>query len=912
MLENIVENKVKIFISSICDNARYTIIRKALKEILTNTGFVEVYIFEDAASSSFSVEESYLNELEQSDLCIFILDNADKMTEGVIKEYNRANELNKKSMYFFCDEKEKKKTELQVEIEMKGTQRYKIIHEFSNMTHEIYRAVMQDIINMYKYKNHIHEEAKIEKITDSGKTKGYKIKKIDREGLKLATNELLKEINMKEKVNEEKINEFDLLCADFIKVVLKEKKIDEMEFEFLKLKIIEMYSGNLKEVIKNRLNAVKLYYSGNIESCIKTLKNILKFQNEDVPEWIMNDVAIDLRNIENIYLQMHNKVCFENEGQKYINNSEESLYYPLLDRIEADRKNDMLKRIIDYRLDSPYTNKVESFYYIFDYISLCFYIALINGSITHLRITLQRMSETLLSLYMKYDDHDIYIQIIKFFILGQKDKEIEKLLRIYNKKVDIVNSDDINKIYELIENIEIDYYKKISECLLLKYFKYYFSEERYNKTFEKVCNDISNWIDDDNRILDYGKYYFDMLKGNIDRADNKKIVNIVIKVFKNKLMRYYDEALGILQRINYSNIDVKLQEEILKYLIDSIRDKNLCNNINELEKTIISFRKRATIKTKDNLDTIIYKEMNHGFKEIYKLEIEQQNIEYKKMYIKKCIENIHRQNEEQGKDGLYKGYSSNEYITIRNIIKYNNIILETKEINRLMNILIETLISETQTTSAKNSAIQVIIYLKEKFHKKRIWNKYREIIEKNKDKFLQGKEDMFFYEESALLIKFNLKLLYIIFNIKTENDEVELINIAMQLQDYEKIKSLEYINYFLEELDYSKVEEKLIEVMLQYINIMCNEEEIDIRFWATKCLIQLTYSPYKKIALYQLTNIMNSGSSELKITIISRLKQISLDDNDEFIEFIINKAKVDNNFLVRKIAIDFNKEGDKL
>ena len=89
-----------------------------------------------------------------------------------------------------------------------------------------------------------------------------------------------------------------------------------------------MYSGNLKEVIKNRLNAVKLYYSGNIESCIKTLKNILKFQNEDVPEWIMNDVAIDLRNIENIYLQMHNKVCFENEGQKYINNSEESLYYP--------------------------------------------------------------------------------------------------------------------------------------------------------------------------------------------------------------------------------------------------------------------------------------------------------------------------------------------------------------------------------------------------------------------------------------------------------------------------------------------------------------------------------------------------------------------------------------------------------
>ena len=55
MLDNIIENKVKVFISSKCDNSRYTIMRRGLKELLINTGLVEVYIFEDSASSSLCI-----------------------------------------------------------------------------------------------------------------------------------------------------------------------------------------------------------------------------------------------------------------------------------------------------------------------------------------------------------------------------------------------------------------------------------------------------------------------------------------------------------------------------------------------------------------------------------------------------------------------------------------------------------------------------------------------------------------------------------------------------------------------------------------------------------------------------------------------------------------------------------------
>lgn len=300
--------------------------------------------------------------------------------------------------------------------------------------------------------------------------------------------------------------------------------------------------------------------------------------------------------------------------------------------------------------------------------------------------------------------------------------------------------------------------------------------------------------------------------------------------------------------------------------------------------------------------------MSEDFISIYKLEIEKINKKQKKIYIEKCIERIHKQNLEQGKNGVYSIGNSNEYSTIRNIIKYDNIILETKEIHKLMNVLVETICCDRQTINAKNNAIQLIIYLKKRFYEKRIWRKYGEIITNNKDNIICGKNVMFLDNESILSIKINMQLLYAIFNLTKEINEIDLIITAVQLRDIDKIRILENIYYFLEEIDYDKVENKLIEILLQYASIMVNETERDVRFWAAKCLIQLSYSTYKDIALQQLSNIMNSGNGELKIALISRIKEISLDDkNNEFVKFIINKGKVDNNFLVRRIALDYIK-----
>lgn len=70
MKDNTIKYKVKVFISSSC-GGQYTIVRKGLKKLLEETNLATVYIFESSEASSQNVISSYINKLDDSDLCIF-------------------------------------------------------------------------------------------------------------------------------------------------------------------------------------------------------------------------------------------------------------------------------------------------------------------------------------------------------------------------------------------------------------------------------------------------------------------------------------------------------------------------------------------------------------------------------------------------------------------------------------------------------------------------------------------------------------------------------------------------------------------------------------------------------------------------------------------------------------------------
>lgn len=86
---NSVNISLKVFISSSCGTGkeRYNKIRKELKSKIESTGFARVYLFEeDSYASTQTAEQIYLRELDDSHVCIFLIDNADGVFDGVTPE----------------------------------------------------------------------------------------------------------------------------------------------------------------------------------------------------------------------------------------------------------------------------------------------------------------------------------------------------------------------------------------------------------------------------------------------------------------------------------------------------------------------------------------------------------------------------------------------------------------------------------------------------------------------------------------------------------------------------------------------------------------------------------------------------------------------------------------------------------
>ena len=75
------DQRIKVFISSICgDKGKYDRVRASLKRLLEETKMVDVYLFEQEEASTLTAEQHYLWALEESDVCIFLIDNDDGVT----------------------------------------------------------------------------------------------------------------------------------------------------------------------------------------------------------------------------------------------------------------------------------------------------------------------------------------------------------------------------------------------------------------------------------------------------------------------------------------------------------------------------------------------------------------------------------------------------------------------------------------------------------------------------------------------------------------------------------------------------------------------------------------------------------------------------------------------------------------
>ena len=143
--------KIKVFISSICGVERYDKVRLELKKAIESTQLAEVYLFEGAGASTLSAGNHYTWALEDSDICIFLIDNADGIRPGVQTEIDTVNKYKIKALYYFCDETQKEKTALEQSLMGANFAKSKTVHNFSDLSQDGAHALIDDIIAVYHH-----------------------------------------------------------------------------------------------------------------------------------------------------------------------------------------------------------------------------------------------------------------------------------------------------------------------------------------------------------------------------------------------------------------------------------------------------------------------------------------------------------------------------------------------------------------------------------------------------------------------------------------------------------------------------------------------------------------------------------------------------------------------------------------
>ena len=143
--------KIKVFISSICGVEKYDKVRAELKEAIEATNLADVYTFEGKGASTLPAGVHYTMALEESDICIFLIDNADGIKSGVQTEIDTVKKHNIQALYYFCDETQKEKTALEQGLIGAHFAKSKTVHSFAELSQDGAQALIDDIVTVYHY-----------------------------------------------------------------------------------------------------------------------------------------------------------------------------------------------------------------------------------------------------------------------------------------------------------------------------------------------------------------------------------------------------------------------------------------------------------------------------------------------------------------------------------------------------------------------------------------------------------------------------------------------------------------------------------------------------------------------------------------------------------------------------------------
>lgn len=391
------------------------------------------------------------------------------------------------------------------------------------------------------------------------------------------------------------------------------------------------------------------YFSGDLKKASTEYSELFDYavNLNDFPEWYLDDICIDGRNILCQYENTINKFTFDNKYQRKIDGNKHKLSYPDVDRIKSEIFDSLSKTIFNNKTKSKYTViygiGLEN---CFKQIQQLLYLTIFYGSITHMRLIRELISNIMYMYAETFEDEDFYKLTLQMLFLSG---EFKKYRNLYNKiklKYDFVNSDEF--INYLIETQKSLFKFELEKNNIFIYDIY----GRYinDSLFDELTNNIYS-------IIDINKEYqlniisdaFKSLGNNIIRNKKvNKLLDILKSYFEKEYSRFYIDFGKIVNEIRVDELSEN-DFNYYQFIIDSlIKNKQHINF--DFSDCIINIKKRnPKIKKYDKL----FNNKDSTENILYNIEIENDELEAIKSII-----NIYKQRHEEREKNpsIFKGY----------------------------------------------------------------------------------------------------------------------------------------------------------------------------------------------------------------------------------------------------------------
>ena len=910
--------KIEVFISSICgDHGKYDHVRAELKKSIEETGLANVYLFESKGAASMPAGSHYQFALEDSDICIFLIDNADGITPGVQREIDTVKRNNIKALYYFCDETKKEKTAL--EQSLMGAQYAKSIpiHKFDDLIQNGFQDLIDDITATYHHycKGRLlwkkEDDAEEVHQVDVAKTEIVQLKTIPKSVLKnidQCSDYLVKfSVGHNFRFHGEEIHtgDIDEWGVQFLQILFEAKSIKQFNVSMFLESIKETQEDGYFQITQIRWQAIQAYFTGNIEKCVEHLESALALAREtNQPTWVIKDILVDLRN-QRITLCTLKHLPTNMDAQQELTDSDEELYYPLIDRVHESLHEKIVEGLYKDKTKSPYTVTMGNNYNQYgNLLASSFVIAMYNGSLTHILLIHEKVKNFVFYLSCKYTDWNLRKRLLQLSVFAGNEKEISNLQDAYPEILNQMMADDAAAIMEFCNNQPIPYKRLISQLLGFGAVGYYLSDADFQKYETIIVKEIKDFLDDDKPVIFVGQNIFKGLAGAAYRMSQSTLVEICTLFMEREYRRWYTDMFDfIANRIDLQKMSKETAETLLKSIIEALENEKDREQIKHAPRFLFILRKQNRQLTEE-LDLKVAEYLPSFYNGVYKLETTEEQQADLPVFVQNYVDQINDHNATQGVGGAFVDYSTRYAATLRSILLWSDDVWGDSLMDSVVTAVADTILTSKESIQIKLDSVDLLICIALKFpeHFKRNRSTYdkifasRDIIEANEDAFSSA-------NISAISLKLGLNLLFSAMGIDVYTEILELMP-YVQGDTATMIAVARMIDHYLEIKDDVILPPRVDIVVLQNVLQWLQSDNLDTRCIATRILLALARNPENEnVVNRQLLSLIDSECVYIKNLILRRIGKAK-GVNDVTKAHITSKCENDPCYVVRMVCAE--------